>query len=75
MQKHVTCIFLILIGRLIDWLMDWLIGLCVAVSQALKENSYPFLALIVLRDNRMTVVSRIEGPIGQLHFTLSLSLS
>ena len=38
---------------------------CVAVSQALKENSYPFLALIVLRDNRMTVVSRIEGPIGQ----------
>jgi len=39
--------------------------LCVTVSQALKENSYPFLALIVLRDNRMTVVSRIEGPIGQ----------
>jgi len=43
-----------------------LYGLCVTVSQALKENSYPFLALIVLRDNRMTVVSRIEGPIGQL---------
>jgi len=41
------------------------------VSQALKENSYPFLALIVLRDNRMTVVSRIEGPIGQ---TASLML-
>jgi FAS-associated factor 2 len=33
------------------------------VSQALRENSYPFLALIVLRFNRMTVVSRIEGPI------------
>lgn len=33
------------------------------VSQALRENTYPFLALIVLRDNRMTVVARIEGPI------------
>ncbi|KAK7469954.1 hypothetical protein BaRGS_00036058 [Batillaria attramentaria] len=34
------------------------------VSQALKENTYPFLGLIVLRDNRMTAVARIEGPIG-----------
>ncbi len=34
------------------------------VSQALRENTYPFLALIVLRDNKMTVVARIEGPIG-----------
>ncbi|XP_015909048.1 FAS-associated factor 2 isoform X2 [Parasteatoda tepidariorum] len=31
------------------------------VSQALRENTYPFLAIIVLRDNRMTVVARIEG--------------
>ena len=37
----------------------------VSVSQALRENTYPFLALIVLRDNRMTVVARIEGPIGR----------
>ncbi|XP_025090464.1 FAS-associated factor 2-like isoform X2 [Pomacea canaliculata] len=34
------------------------------VSQALKENTYPFLAVIVLRENRMTVVAKIEGPIG-----------
>ncbi|XP_076457146.1 FAS-associated factor 2-like [Babylonia areolata] len=34
------------------------------VSQALKENTYPFLGLIVLRENRMTAVARIEGPIG-----------
>ncbi|KAI0236719.1 FAS-associated factor 2 [Lamellibrachia satsuma] len=34
------------------------------VSQALRENTYPFLALIVLRNNRMTVVARIEGPVG-----------
>ena len=43
-------------------------GVCVcvcAVSQALKENTYPFLGLIVLRDNRMTAVARIEGPIGK----------
>ncbi|KAH3712656.1 hypothetical protein DPMN_072409 [Dreissena polymorpha] len=33
------------------------------VSQALRENRYPFLALIVLRQSRMTVVARIEGPI------------
>lgn len=42
--------------------------LCVCictVSQALKENTYPFLAVIVLRENRMTVVAKIEGPIGE----------
>ncbi|XP_041360810.1 FAS-associated factor 2-like [Gigantopelta aegis] len=33
------------------------------VSQALRENTYPFLALVVLRDNRMTVVAKIEGLI------------
>ncbi|KAK3720481.1 hypothetical protein RRG08_058369 [Elysia crispata] len=33
------------------------------VSQALRENAYPFLAVIVLRDNRMSVVARIEGHI------------
>ncbi|GFT68579.1 FAS-associated factor 2 [Nephila pilipes] len=32
------------------------------VSQALRENTYPFLAVIVLRDNQMTVVARLEGP-------------
>ncbi|GIY86534.1 FAS-associated factor 2 [Caerostris extrusa] len=32
------------------------------VSQALHENTYPFLAVIVLRDNQMTVVARLEGP-------------
>ncbi|XP_071493051.1 FAS-associated factor 2-like [Diadema antillarum] len=33
------------------------------VSLALRENTYPFLALIVLRDNKMTVVLRIEGAV------------
>jgi len=33
------------------------------VSQALRENSYPFLAMIVLRQNRMVVVGRQEGLI------------
>jgi FAS-associated factor 2 len=42
-------------------------------SQALRENTYPFLALIVLKNNRMTVVARVEGVIdpeellGRLH--------
>lgn len=33
------------------------------VSRALKENTYPFLALIVLRNSKLTVVLRVEGPI------------
>ena len=31
------------------------------VSQALRENTYPFLAMIVLRQHRMVVVGRQEG--------------
>ena len=31
------------------------------VSAALRESTYPFLALICRRDNRMTVVGRMEG--------------
>jgi len=33
------------------------------VSEALRESSYPFLAVIVLRQNRMVVVGRQEGYI------------
>ncbi|KAH9380890.1 hypothetical protein HPB48_012512 [Haemaphysalis longicornis] len=32
-----------------------------SLSQALRENTYPFLAVIVLREHRMTVVGRLEG--------------
>ena len=32
-----------------------------AVSRAVRESTYPFLAVISLRDNRMTIVWRIEG--------------
>lgn len=38
------------------------------VSQALRENTYPFLAVIVLRLNRMTVVARIEGSLCEIVF-------
>lgn len=34
------------------------------VSEALRESSYPFLAVIVLRQNRMVVVGRQEGYIA-----------
>lgn len=34
------------------------------VSQALRESTYPFLAVIVLRQNKMMMVGRIEGYIG-----------
>jgi len=33
------------------------------VSEALRESSYPFLAVIVLRESRMVVVGRQEGNI------------
>lgn len=36
---------------------------CVLVSQALRENTYPFLAMIMLKDRKMTVVGRLEGLI------------
>ncbi|XP_072295845.1 FAS-associated factor 2 isoform X2 [Eucyclogobius newberryi] len=32
-------------------------------SQALRENMYPFLAMIVLKDGKMTMVGRLEGLI------------
>lgn len=28
------------------------------VAEALKSGSYPFLAILVLKDNRMTIVGR-----------------
>ncbi|XP_066584165.1 FAS-associated factor 2 [Prorops nasuta] len=31
------------------------------VAEALKSGSYPFLAMIVLKDNKMTIVGRMEG--------------
>uniref|UniRef100_A0A3B4U5F4 FAS-associated factor 2 n=1 Tax=Seriola dumerili TaxID=41447 RepID=A0A3B4U5F4_SERDU len=33
------------------------------LSQALRENTYPFLAMIMLKDRKMTVVGRLEGLI------------
>lgn len=51
-------------GRMLFWACNTNSPEGYRVSRALKENTYPFLALIVLRQNRMTVVARIEGPIG-----------
>jgi FAS-associated factor 2 len=34
------------------------------VSQALRESTYPFLAVTVLRQNRMMIVGRIEGLVS-----------
>lgn len=42
------------------------------VSQAMRENSYPFLALVVLRDGRMTVVGRLEELIPAPDLTARL---
>ncbi|KAG1692961.1 FAS-associated factor 2-B [Nymphon striatum] len=34
------------------------------VSQALREGTYPFMAVIVLRQNKMTIVARLSGSIS-----------
>nr|CAG4648812.1 EOG090X0B12 [Polyphemus pediculus] len=38
------------------------------VSQSLRENTYPFIAVVVQREYRMTVVGRIEGFVGPQEF-------
>ncbi|KAI8764604.1 FAS-associated factor 2-like isoform X1 [Biomphalaria glabrata] len=50
-------------GHLLFWACNTSSPEGYSVSQALKEHAYPFLALIVLRDNKMSVVARIEGRI------------
>ena len=40
--------------------------------QALRENSYPFLGMIVLRQHRMVVVGRQEGFITSDRLVLIL---
>lgn len=44
------------------------------VAESLKSGSYPFLAIIVLKDNRMTIVGRYVAAIEflkniKLHFS------
>ncbi|KAK3088816.1 hypothetical protein FSP39_024113 [Pinctada imbricata] len=51
-------------GQLLFWACNTNSPEGFRVSRALRENTYPFLALIVLRQNKMTVVARIEGPVG-----------
>lgn len=43
------------------------------VSQALRENTYPFLAMIMLKDRKMTVVGRLEGLIQPEDFINQLT--
>ncbi len=35
------------------------------VSYILRESTYPFLALIVLKQSRMVVCERVEGSVGR----------
>ena len=48
----------------------------VRVSYILRENTYPFLALIVLRQSRMVVVERVEGllPLRELIARLAVAV-
>uniref|UniRef100_A0A4W3JXR4 Fas associated factor family member 2 n=1 Tax=Callorhinchus milii TaxID=7868 RepID=A0A4W3JXR4_CALMI len=43
------------------------------VSQALRENTYPFLAMIMLKEQRMTVVGRLEGLLQPEDFVNQLT--
>ncbi|KAG8224448.1 hypothetical protein J437_LFUL003171 [Ladona fulva] len=42
------------------------------VALTLRECSYPFLALLVLRDTKMTVVGRLEGAVGPRELIMTL---
>ena len=48
-------------------LLIWAVGVNteegVRVSYVLRENTYPFLALIVLKQSRMVVCERVEGEV------------
>ncbi|KAK3737238.1 hypothetical protein QZH41_010868 [Actinostola sp. cb2023] len=48
-------------GNMLFWACDVNSAEGYRVSKALRETTYPFLALVSLRDNRMTVVGRMEG--------------
>lgn len=43
------------------------------VSQAMHETSYPFVAMICIRENRMMIVSRQEGCLDASSFLLYLN--
>ncbi|CAK9814691.1 FAS-associated factor 2-B [Anthophora plagiata] len=47
--------------RTLFWACNVQSGEGYKVAEALKSGSYPFLAIIVLKDNRMTIVGRMEG--------------
>ncbi|XP_058808418.1 FAS-associated factor 2 [Phymastichus coffea] len=42
------------------------------VAEALRAGTYPFLAVIVLKDNKMTIVGRMEGTPSPGELTLRL---
>ena len=44
----------------------------VGVSYILRENTYPFLALIVLKQSRMVVCERVEGSLGRMELMQQL---
>jgi len=48
-------------------------NLLILLIQALREASYPFLAVVVLRQGRMMVVARVEGDPGAEELSLRLS--
>uniref|UniRef100_A0A6A7FY38 FAS-associated factor 2 n=1 Tax=Hirondellea gigas TaxID=1518452 RepID=A0A6A7FY38_9CRUS len=48
-------------NNILFWACDVTLPEGYRVSQALRENDYPYLALMVLRNNRMSVVARMEG--------------
>ncbi|KAK6626449.1 hypothetical protein RUM44_008922 [Polyplax serrata] len=49
--------------NLLFWACSIYTGEGYRVSQALRDNSHPFLAIIVYREGRMTVVARMEGAV------------
>jgi FAS-associated factor 2 len=44
------------------------------VSQAMRESTYPFLALVVLRQSKMMIVGRFEGYVSATDLVQKLTI-
>uniref|UniRef100_A0A8D9B6C5 FAS-associated factor 2-B n=1 Tax=Cacopsylla melanoneura TaxID=428564 RepID=A0A8D9B6C5_9HEMI len=55
-------------NNMICWACSTSTGEGYKVEQVMQAGAYPFVAMIVLKDNRMTIVGRLEGPFEPVDF-------
>ncbi|KAI5749111.1 hypothetical protein M8J76_004728 [Diaphorina citri] len=55
-------------NNMICWACSTSTGEGYKVEQIMQPGAYPFVAIIVLKDNKMTIVGRLEGPFEPVDF-------